>query len=87
MDEVVEIVTSEYIAGLLQEANSHLTDIEMNTNSLLIEIQNDTHESMIHLDEINESVETIEGYISTGFFLLCITLTVTLIVKTFFTGW
>ena len=71
MDEVVEIVTSEYIAGLLQEANTHLNDIEMNTNSLLIEIENDTHESMIYLDEINESVDTIEGYISTGFFLLC----------------
>ena len=83
MDEVVEIVTSEYIAGLLQEANSHLTDIEMNTNS--------TYEALVEVNErlrdANDSLDTIEGYISTGFFLLCITLTVTLIVKTFFTGW
>lgn len=76
IDGVFEVINSEQLEALMETNNELLTDIEHETSRF-----------GPYLMQINESLDNIEGYISTGFFLLCITLTITLIIKTFFTGW
>ena len=83
MDEVLEVVTTEYIAELLLKGNANTEAL----NEYAELISEDTESIYLELKEINESVNKIESYVATGFFLVCIVLTATVIIKTFFTGW